>query len=530
MSASESGSSLPSLPVVSEREIYREYERNRRLYLAKVLLPVFALVQFGVFVVSVLVLSAARFEPQARWVFAVNTAIVGIDAALHAVGILFVRRDRVRIATLCVIVPTGVTVIGPALIWVLFYQPGPRAISPSLAITLSEVVATLVLIVLAGLLTNHWLAVVGTTLLMNGYIFFILAHALQTPEAGEALRSNAALMLAFPVFVQWTVAGILLAAAGTYLQTLRDLGDVRVAYARAQQLDQLKDQFIAHVNHELRSPLMAMQGHIELLLLTEDTLAPEERHTYLERAKRAGDDLVALVTSILSVRRLEEDRDTFEPVATDVDAELESAIHLIDPREGRWMERELHVHNPDHLRVWADPVRVRQILTNLLSNAVKYSPPGTPVEVETRLVMAAPSRNDERETRLWQRLRRRRTRTDPADEPRRMVRITLRDHGLGIPPGQLHLLFERFVRLPRDLASNVPGNGLGLYLCQTLAEGMGGTIWAESTGVEGEGTVFYIQLPAPPDTTPNDMTQGATPHDIESHDSDRATSLQTRMG
>ena len=111
-----------------------------------------------------------------------------------------------------------------------------------------------------------------------------------------------------------------------------------------------------------------------------------------------------------------------------------------------------------------------------------------------------------------------------------MVRITLRDHGLGIPPGQLHLLFERFVRLPRDLASNVPGNGLGLYLCQTLAEGMGGTIWAESTGVEGEGTVFYIQLPAPPDTTPNDMTQGATPHDIESHDSDRATSLQTRRG
>ena len=498
----------PSLPVVSEREIYREYERNRRLYLAKVLLPVFALVQFGVFVVSVLVLPAARFEPRAWWIFAVNTVIVGIDAALHAVGILLVRRGMVRAATLCVIVPTGVTVIGPPLIWVLFYQPGPGAISPSLAITLSEVVATLVLIVLAGLLTNHWLAVVGTTLLMNGYALLILAHALQTPEAGEALRTNAALMLAFPIFVQWTVAGVLIAAARTYLRTLRDLGDVRVAFARAQQLDQLKDQFIAHVNHELRSPLMAMQGHVELLLLTEESLAPEERHVYLERAKRAGDDLVALVTSILSVRRLEEDRDTVEPVATDVDAALESAIHLIDPREGRWMERELRVHNPDRLVVWADPVRLRQILTNVLSNAVKYSPPGTPVEVEAHLVIAAPSPSDEQEANfLLQRLRLRRSRATPGREQRRMVRITLRDYGLGIPPGQLPLLFKRFVRLPRDLASNVPGNGLGLYLCQTLAEGMGGSIWAESTGVEGEGTTFYIQLPAPPEPAPSDTPQ-----------------------
>ena len=131
---SETG--LPLL-VVSEREIYRDYERNRRLYLARVLLPVFTLVQSGVFVVSVFVLSTAHFAPRAWWVFAINTAIVGVDAALHALGIVFVRRGQVRRAILCVILPTGVTVIGPALIWVLFDTPGPQATSPSLAITLS---------------------------------------------------------------------------------------------------------------------------------------------------------------------------------------------------------------------------------------------------------------------------------------------------------------------------------------------------------------------------------------------------------
>lgn len=474
----------PAPAISSEREIYRDYERSRRLHLASILLPTFAILQGCVFLVSALFFFVAHYAQPIAQIFAFNTALVGADAALHALGLRFVRRGQVTLATFFVIVPLGLTIIVPLLVYIVFGESGN---SPVVAITLSEMVGTLILIVLAGVMATNRLLLLATTLLMNVFTLFILSNALQLPGPGMALRSQAALLFAFPLLVQWAVAGILFATAGTYLATLRELGDVRVAYTRAQQLDALKDQFITHVNHELRSPVMAVQGHIELLLLAEHALSPEERHTYLERAKRAGDGLVSLVTSILAMRRLEQDTGEIVPREIAVREALEGAIQLIDPREGRQVERELRLHIPEDLAVWAEPVRARQILTNLLSNALKYSPAGTPVEVSAERVPGQPASGTKRRQR-------------EAAHGREMVEITVRDYGLGIPPDEIPLLFNRFVRLPRDLASSVPGNGLGLYLCQAFAQAMGGSIWVESAGIEGEGAAFHLLLPAAPMT------------------------------
>ncbi|MEO7001682.1 MAG: ATP-binding protein, partial [Ktedonobacterales bacterium] len=84
----------------------------------------------------------------------------------------------------------------------------------------------------------------------------------------------------------------------------------------------------------------------------------------------------------------------------------------------------------------------------------------------------------------------------------RYVEVRVRDYGHGIPPEQAPLLFRKFVRLPHDLASTIPGNGLGLYLCRTLAEAMGGSLTLSSSGVPGEGTTAILRLPPPPMQTP----------------------------
>lgn len=75
------------------------------------------------------------------------------------------------------------------------------------------------------------------------------------------------------------------------------------------------------------------------------------------------------------------------------------------------------------------------------------------------------------------------------------MQIAVRDWGLGVPTTEAGLLFQRFVRLDRDVAGTVRGTGLGLYLCRTLIEAMGGKIWVQSSGIAGEGSTFTFTLP-----------------------------------
>jgi signal transduction histidine kinase len=450
--------------VRAERQIYAQYDRDRRLRISRIIAP-------GFVSVLTLLIVASQIVPQQFAGTRSNLGIIALCDAFFLLGAAAAARKRVNLAT-------GSILLAALLIMalsVLVNQP----------FILSDLftVPAVVIIGLSALIGRPWM-ILGTTALTTAFVLFLsgspsLAHDLANPNNVNSLG-------AFIVEL-WLLALVLFSAARGYRTVLRQISDVRVQYERARQLDELKDQFITSVNHELRNPVMLLQGYVELLRLKGSTLSAERRDDLIQRASRAGESLAHLVQSILDTRRVDQQAKDFAPEAVPVAEMVVTAASLVDPGQGKGVERELHVQAPHELSIWGEKVRLQQILTNLLSNAIKYSASGTPVEVNARVVSEALPRSS-----AW-RLQRRNG--DAGRAGRRMVEIDVRDHGLGIPPDQATLLFQRFVRLPRDLASTTVGNGLGLYLCRELTEAMGGRIWVESTGVEGEGSTFYLRLP-----------------------------------
>lgn len=247
------------------------------------------------------------------------------------------------------------------------------------------------------------------------------------------------------------------------------------------RIDDIKDQFIVSVNHELRTPMMTMQGYIDLLEALHERSTPDERLTMIHRAQQASDKLIRFVQGILDIRRIDQSDDDFAPESVNVLQTVQDALALTDSSEMGATEHPIQITISPELTILGEQLRFQQVMTNLISNAMKYSPAQTPINVTARMI-AVPLRTDIH----------RKSKTIPI---RRMVEIAVQDHGLGIPTDQMTLLFNRFVRLPRDLASSTPGNGLGLYLCQKFITTMHGTIWVASTGVEGQGSTFFIRLP-----------------------------------
>ncbi|HLY31284.1 MAG TPA: HAMP domain-containing sensor histidine kinase, partial [Ktedonobacterales bacterium] len=356
-------------------------------------------------------------------------------------------------------------------------------------------------IVIVSFVGRPWM-VFGTALFSSVTTVYMIDYApLPSHPAYEVAlhqylvaEGNSSLGVVFIVY--WGMAFLLWAQWRSYQRLLVELADVRVQVERARRLDELKDRFIRSVNHELRTPIMTVLGYVDLLMNPINRQSPEKVDRYIQRANRAGQSLRRLLEGILDTRRLNLAHEALKPQRLDILATLEEVIPLLpaDAQDGKETERALHVHIAPDVAVWAEPIQFQQILINLLSNAVKYSAPGTPVDISAEVVAKDPAG------------RQRWFRHAPIQS---VVQIVVRDYGLGIPPEHQPLLFQRFMRLPRDLESPVMGTGLGLYLCKTMVERMGGVIRVESTGVTGEGSTFIVQLPLPPDR-PESKTNGET--------------------
>lgn len=227
-------------------------------------------------------------------------------------------------------------------------------------------------------------------------------------------------------------------------------------------LDEMKSDFVALVSHELRAPLTALNGGLELALQAGENLPPRSR-AVLEIVAEESNRLTNFVQTILNVSRLEAGKLSINPGPVAVFPLVEQAAAIIIAAGQRKVEWNIA---PDLPPIWGDETYLEQVINNLITNADKYSPADKPI-----LLCACLEENH--------------------------VRISVKDYGLGIPAELGERVFNRFSRL-QSQESAPPGWGLGLYLGRKLIEAQDGKIGFISPiwkNVQMPGSEFYILMP-----------------------------------
>ena len=225
-----------------------------------------------------------------------------------------------------------------------------------------------------------------------------------------------------------------------------------------KQIDRLKNEFVHTVSHDLRSPLTAILGYVDLL----DRVGPinAQQHEFIIRVQNSVKNITALVNDLLDLGRIEAGFDSQKEVVP-----LEGIIrYALETLGSQISDKKLNLHlnlPTDIPQMHGNPIRLRQMLDNLIGNAIKYTPEGGDITIDVE-----------------------------AQSDQIILRIS--DNGPGIPPADQPHIFEKFYR-----ASNVPkgvgGSGLGLAIVKSIVDNHQGRIWVDS--LLGQGSAFTVVLP-----------------------------------
>jgi signal transduction histidine kinase/CheY-like chemotaxis protein/HPt (histidine-containing phosphotransfer) domain-containing protein len=238
------------------------------------------------------------------------------------------------------------------------------------------------------------------------------------------------------------------------------------ARARAEAANAAKSAFIATVSHELRNPLNAIIGLVDLNLRSNP---PPGMREDLEVIHSSGNIILGLVNDLLDLSKIEAGRMELEDADFDLHEKIQSVVRAFRPvagKKGLFLDLEIEKGTPRYVK--GDSLRYGQVLMNLVSNAIKFTEHGA-VTVDV-----GPVRDEGPSGESGQRVSR--------------VITTVRDTGIGISPAGLPMLFKDFSQVDPGISRRFGGTGLGLSICKKLVDLAGGEIRVDS--VEGEGSVF----------------------------------------
>ncbi len=236
--------------------------------------------------------------------------------------------------------------------------------------------------------------------------------------------------------------------------------------------------FISTASHEMRTPVAAIEGYLSLALNDKVATIDNRARNYLEKAHSSTQHLGQLFQDLLTSAKAEDGRLTSHPLVVEFGAFLEQLtndLRFVAEKKGLFVDfiagsnSTINASSTEGgervirplFYVYADPDRMREVITNLFDNAVKYTPDGK--------ITISLTGNDQ------------------------VVQCSVRDTGPGIPSEDVPHLFQKFYRVDNSATRTIGGTGLGLFICRKIVELYSGRIWVESES--GKGSSFYINLP-----------------------------------
>lgn len=233
---------------------------------------------------------------------------------------------------------------------------------------------------------------------------------------------------------------------------------VDVSDDKISELEQAHLDFISTVSHELRTPLTSIRGFADTLLTSYDKLSDEQRDKFLHIIKDQSNRLIKLVENLLTVSKMQSNKELMVYKAVDVIPLIESCIQIVKLQYKT--HKYICSYGKNLPKILVDTDKFQQILINLIDNASKYSNEGSTVYVDV-------SQNYTENT----------------------LSIAIKDEGVGISEENIDKIFRKFSRIDSPLTRKIQGNGLGLYITKTLVEKMNGKIKVESSN---KGSIFTV--------------------------------------
>lgn len=243
--------------------------------------------------------------------------------------------------------------------------------------------------------------------------------------------------------------------ARVFIAMLRDITE-------RKKIERMKNEFVSTVSHELRTPLTSIMGSLGLLRGGAVGILPDKAAGMIDIAFNNSERLVRLINDILDIEKIESGNMSFDLQPNALAPLVRQAVEVNHPYARKFGVTFALSVERDDVKVNMDPDKIMQVLTNLISNAVKFSPPRSQVKIA-------------------------------ANAQGSSIRVAVIDEGPGVPEEFQDRIFGKFAQADASDARQKGGTGLGLSICKAIIDRHAGTIGFETT--EGEGTVFYFELP-----------------------------------